>query len=438
MAYVVIIGAGLTGISTAYHLEKNGFFDYQLFEKDQTSGGLCRSVTQDNFTFDYTGHLLHASDPYFRELIETIVGMENLNIINRESFIYSHGTYTRYPFQSNLYGLPPEVIAQCIEGFAKRPFSRRAPRSFHEWVVRTFGIGIAQNFFFPFQSKIFAYNIKKVSPTWMGRFVPNTTLTQLIEGSLTDRGTAAIGYNANFVYPKQGGIQFWINKLANQLRNTIQTNYQAHQIDLHNNQVQFSNGHAASFKVLINTAPLDQFLYALRGPHSIDPLRKASEKLLCNSVINFNVGIAREKLSTKHWIYFPETQFPFYRIGFPHNFASSSVPAGCSSLYGEFSYLKKPKKPLATLVNDAYNTTQKLLGIDDSQIITKKVISIPHAYVIYDFWREKNLPRLLNRLHELNIHSVGRYGGWKYSSMQEAVLDGKNTATAILQKMRTQ
>ncbi len=436
MAKVVIIGAGLTGISTAYHLEKNNFFDYQLFEKDQTVGGLCRSVIQDNFTFDYTGHLLHASDPYFRELIEQIVGMENLNIINRESFIYSHNTYTRYPFQANLYGLPAPVIAQCIEGFAQRPLSRHRPHSFHEWVLQNFGKGIAQHFFFPFQSKIFAYNIKKVSPTWMGRFVPNTTLTQLIEGSITDRSVGAIGYNANFVYPKQGGIQFWINKLANQLQNKIKTGYQAQEIDLKTKHVQFSGGHTESFEVLINTAPLDQFLNSLRGPQSVHSLRKASEKLLCNSVINFNLGIAREQLTTKHWIYFPEKQFPFYRIGFPHNFARSAVPAGCSSLYGEFSYLKKSRKPIHTIVNEAQEATKQLFALSDKEIITQKVISIPHAYVIYDFWREKNLPRILQRLTDLNIHSVGRYGGWKYSSMQEAVLDGKNTATEIIQKMR--
>jgi UDP-galactopyranose mutase len=60
------------------------------------------------------------------------------------------------------------------------------------------------------------------------------------------------------------------------------------------------------------------------------------------------------------------------------------------------------------------------------------VLNISHAYVIYDAWRDKNLNKIHQRLQEHSIHSVGRYGEWKYSSMQEAVLDGKATAQTLL------
>src|SRR3990170_4683281 len=113
MAQHVIIGAGLTGLSAAYHFEQQ-HIDYLMFDKESQPGGLCRSVTQDGFTFDYTGHLLHISDPYFRSLLEKIYGFENLNTITRRSFIYSENTYTRYPYQINLYGLPTQTIIDCI------------------------------------------------------------------------------------------------------------------------------------------------------------------------------------------------------------------------------------------------------------------------------------------------------------------------------------
>ncbi len=97
MTRVVIIGAGLTGLSTAYHLEQLGFFDYVIFEKEPEIGGLCRSVTNNGFTFDYTGHLLHINDPYVKILIEKLVGFHNFNYIPRESFIYSQNVFTKYP-----------------------------------------------------------------------------------------------------------------------------------------------------------------------------------------------------------------------------------------------------------------------------------------------------------------------------------------------------
>lgn len=430
MANVVIIGAGLTGLSTAYHLEKKGFFDYVIFEKEPNVGGLCRSVQQDGFTFDYTGHLLHAADPYFRQFLETIVGLENLNSIFRRSYIYSHGVYTRYPYQINLFGLPTDVIVECIESFVAKHKGNHHPRTFHDWVLRNFGAGIATHFFFPFQQKIFAYDLKKVTATWMGRFVPQTSLNQMINGAIADNQDKSIGYNAQFFYPKRGGIQFWIEKLKNQISNPIRTKFSVAAIDCKRKIITFTNGHQESFKILINTMPLDNLITVL-SEKSDSTVARAQRHLVCNSVINFNLGVNHSNLSDKHWIYFPETQYPFYRIGFAHNFASSMVPVGHSSLYGEYAFIKKSDGEQQKLTNQAVDAAKKLLNIDDHHIVTKKIITIPHAYVIYNFWREKNLPTLLKQLENQSIYSIGRYGAWKYSSMQEAVLDGKTIADTI-------
>jgi protoporphyrinogen oxidase len=224
MAKIVILGAGLTGLSAAYHLEKKGFFDYKIFEKDSTVGGLCRSVYQDGFTFDYTGHLLHASDPYFQTFIAHVVGMEHLQSVIRRSYIYSQNVYTHYPFQINLFGLPAETIAECIEGFVLKKKTKQV-RSFYDWALYNFGKGIARHFFFPFQKKIFSYDLKKVTSSWTGRFVPSTSLSQMIYGAIKDPAhDQKVGYNAHFYYPKQGGIFFWIEKIAHALANPIKVN----------------------------------------------------------------------------------------------------------------------------------------------------------------------------------------------------------------------
>ena len=107
------------------------------------------------------------------------------------------------------------------------------------------------------------------------------------------------------------------------------------------------------------------------------------------------------------------------------------TPDGCSSLYGEFAYIGKSKHTVQRMLHDALTQIKKLLNIAKHDIITEKIMYITHAYVIYNFWREKNLTRLLARLEACNIYSTGRYGAWKYSSMQEAVLDGKKVAETI-------
>jgi protoporphyrinogen oxidase len=430
MSTIVIIGAGLTGLSTAYHLEQSSFFDYHFFEKEQNLGGLCRTIKQDGFTFDYTGHLLHISDPYFRSFIQNTIGFDQLHSIQRRSFIYSHNTYTHYPFQINLFGLPRRVITECITGYINRKTSIRKPKNFIQWVHKNFGTGFGNHFFFPFQKKLFAYDLRAISASWTGRFVPSTSLEQIIEGALYEPAASDVGYNAQFFYPKQDGIVAWLHTIAQHIKNPIHYAFCVKAIDMQKKIVHFTNGHSQAYDVLITTMPLDILLQVLiEKPTTF--LKQALPYLRCNSVINFNLGINRPALTTKHWIYFPDPQFPFYRLGFPHNFAESNTPAGCSSLYGEFSFIRKPQSWTKTTLDTALAQTQKLFKIADQDIITKAIIYIPHAYVIYNQWRDQHIAALLNHLEENHIYSIGRYGAWKYASMQEAVLDGKKMADSI-------
>ena len=432
MAKIIIIGAGLTGLSAAYHLEQAGFTDFKIFEKEDQVGGLCRSVQQDGFTFDYTGHLLHISDPAFEAVINKYIHKDSLNLVQRRSFIYSHETYTNYPFQTNLFGLPSEVIISCIAGFVNRP-KKLKNDSFYNWVLYKFGDGIARHFFIPYQTKIFDYDIRKITASWTGRFVPPTSLEQIITGAISNK-PETIGYNANFFYPKQGGIFDWVRKFANQIQTPVQTNYCVKKIDFKNKLVIFDNGHLEKYDYLITTMPLDVLL-KLSLESSNQNLKLAANKLVCNSVINFNLGLNRPDLSDKHWIYFPEKKYPFYRLGFYHNFSKQVTPPNCSSVYGEFAYINKTKEQINNMLIKSLQKTQELLNFKDQEILTQKMIHIPHAYVIYNQWREQNLPKIHKRLNLSKIYSCGRYGEWKYSSMQEAFLDGKKVAGQVLNKM---
>ncbi len=430
MKKVVIVGAGLTGISAAFHFEQIGFDDYILFEKESEPGGLCRSITQDGFTFDYTGHLLHINDDYFKSLIEQYVGFDQFHTIHRRSYIYSQNTYTDYPFQINLHGLPKKTIIDCIMGYVERP-SIEQPKNFKEWVDTNFGTGFGNYFFYPYQEKIFSTPIKQITASWTNRFVPSTSLEQILEGTFANEKKEGVGYNAQFYYPKQGGIFSWVKQFAHQIRKPIQTDFCVDTIDIKNKTISFTNGHTQEYETLITTMPLDILLGCIKEPAD-SSLATARANLRCNKVVNFNLGIDRPALSDKHWIYFPEEQFPFYRIGFSHNFAASMAPPNCSSLYGEFSYIDKSPEWISTALAHSIQKTKQLFGITSHEIITEAMIHINHAYVIFDAWRDSNLPRLLTQLEKYGIHSVGRYGAWKYASMQEGILDGKEVVEKVM------
>jgi len=432
MPSIVILGAGLTGISAAYHLEQLGYDDYAIFEKETTVGGLCRSLRRDGFTFDLTGHLLHLNNDYVRTLVDQTVDKSLFATVNRRSAIYSYDRYTQYPYQINLYGLPIDVIVACIEGFVQRPSAATTPTMFTDWVMSSFGAGLARHFFFPYQEKIFDLPVNELSASWTGRFVPATSLPEMLRGALAP-SQEAIGYNAQFFYPTKGGIDRWVDGFAAHIKKPINTGHEVVAIDGKNKRVIFANGIEEPYEQLISTLPLDLLLnYLSEGAHT--NLRSARAHLRCARVINLNIGIRRPELAPYHWSYYPEGQFPFYRIGFPSQLVPAMAPAGHSSISAEISLLNRSPQEREAKIATARQAIHKLFALNEHEIATEVIIDIPHGYVIFDRWRDDHLPQLLADVTtHYQIQSIGRYGAWKYASMQEAILDGQAGAQKALQ-----
>ena len=86
-------------------------------------GGWCRSVEEKGFTFDFAGHIMFSNDPYVHELYKMLLG-DNVHWQDREAWIYSKNVYTRYPVPGGLYGLPPDVIKECIVGAIEARYGR--------------------------------------------------------------------------------------------------------------------------------------------------------------------------------------------------------------------------------------------------------------------------------------------------------------------------
>ena len=75
----LIIGAGLAGLSAAYHLGQGS----EIYEAEDYSGGKARSEHVDGFTFDVTGHWLHLRDEAIRGWILDLLGDDHFLRIRR-------------------------------------------------------------------------------------------------------------------------------------------------------------------------------------------------------------------------------------------------------------------------------------------------------------------------------------------------------------------
>ncbi len=420
---IIILGAGLAGLSAAWHLQRKGI-DCLVFEKESEVGGLCRSKQINGFTFDCSGHLLHFRHRYAFNFIKGLLG-NNLVEHQRNALIYSFGRYTSYPFQANLYGLPSSVVKECLLGFlevAQNGHSYKKNQNFLNWINYTFGKGIAKHFMVPYNSKFWTLSPRELTCEWLDGFIPTPSLNQIIEGTI-QKSKSQFGYNARFWYPKKGGINQVPLALARGIKN-LYTDCKAVEINLKKQQIKFDSGNREKFDFLVSTIPLPEIPNLIKSiPKQIQPLFK---KLKWNSIFNLNLGIDRKDSSGRHWVYFPQKEISFFRIGFPHNFSPHIVPPSKGSLYAEVSY--SPDKPIdknKTILRIKKDLRKVgIINYDDS-ICVEDINDIKYGYPIYDKNYASSRKKILEFLLKNNILSSGRYGSWRYMSMEDVILQGK-------------
>jgi len=386
------------------------------------------------FTFDYSGHLLHIKNEYTESLVKKLLG-SNISSIKRSSWIYSSGVYTRYPFQSNLFGLPPDVIKECLMGFIKSAYERQNMRveSFEDWILKYLGEGIADRFMIPYNKKLWTVPPREMTTEWLGKYVPKPNIDEILDGALRSN-KQDWGYNSYFYYPKRGGIESLINGFLSHIEpDSIHLKKKVVRISLEKKTIFYDDGDCEQYEKLISTMPLNELVSIILEIPS--DLRNVAGKLRYNSVLNINLGIGRGDISDKHWIYFPEDDYVFNRVGFASNFSNSMAPAGCSSIYTEICFSDWAPLQFGSIEEAKKRVCKDLMKcsiIDPrDKIVCSHSFSIKPAYVIYDKEWNRARSMILDYLKERGIFSIGRYGAWEYSAMEDAILEGKAASEEI-------
>ncbi|MBC8071647.1 MAG: hypothetical protein IAG13_25200, partial [Deltaproteobacteria bacterium] len=186
-------------------------------------------------------------------------------------------------------------------------------------------------------------------------------------------------------------------------------------------------GRTHGYRKLVSTIPLPQLVERIEGvPQEI---RDAAAALRSVRWRWLDVATRTPAPIPEHWIYVPDPEVPFFRVGIYSNAAPATAPAGCSGLYVELADRERdPDLPaiLAALAD---------MGAISSpaDVLFTELREIEHAYVVFDEAHGPATTAIHGWLGAQGIRSCGRYGAWVYSSMEDALQDGMEAAAWLQQ-----
>ncbi|MDX2436291.1 MAG: hypothetical protein QNL88_04490, partial [Acidobacteriota bacterium] len=158
-------------------------------------------------------------------------------------------------------------------------------------------------------------------------------------------------------------------------------------------------------------------------------VRAAHAALRWVRCLNLALGVEGQAPSPEHWLYFPDPELPFYRVGFPSNHGSLA-PAGHHTVSVEVS-LDPGEGNVAELALAAENAVVAAGLLDRDAVKVRRVTVLDPAYVVFDHPRREAVALLRRFLRERRVMLAGRWAEWKYSAMEDAVLDGMRAARSI-------
>ncbi len=427
MEPMLIVGGGLTGLVAAEQLERAGM-PAMVLEREAEPGGACRSLSDEGFVFDYTGHLLHVGRPETETYLDELGLWQQLEINRRRAAVVIDGQTTPYPVQINTHGLAPEVRRDCLLGFVRAWADKAAdePADFRAWVLDRFGEGLAEHFFFPYNSKLYRARPEELSLDWVGRYVPKPKLEEVVDGAL-GLHDEDVGYNATFRYPASGGISLLPNGVAGRLSG-LRLEREVAKVHLGESWVELADGERIGWSKLLSTislpALIDRIVDSL--PQEVAQARRS---LRWVRVLNLALGVEGAAPSAEHWLYFPDPDLPFYRVGFPSNHGDLA-PAGCHTVSVEVS-LDPDAGDVEALAAGAQSALVSVGLLDEGAVRVRRVTVLDPAYVVFDHPRREAVALLRSYLREHDVILAGRWAEWKYSAMEDAILDGMRAARSL-------
>lgn len=417
MSNNVILGAGIAGISAAYHLKQKGESSV-IFEKDNDWGGLCGFFEIDGFRFDRFVHFTFAKD---EKIAELFAKSSPLYAHPPVSYNYWRGCWLKHPAQNNLAPLPIEEKVKIIDSFVNRPRKDVAEISdYAEWLRVQYGDYFAENFPFAYTRKYWGVEAKQLETKWVGNRLHVSPLPEVLRGAFAEQ-QENFYYTKFMNYPKKGGFRSIMNECRKGL--DIRLNKKAVRIDTAAKQVEFDDGTVENYDNLISSLPLPEIIKMISNvPENV---QNAAKQLRWTCGYQVSLGFNRPDVAKYLWFYIYDEDVPPARVYSPNLKSPDNAPEGCSSLQAEIFFANGVKVVDKNII--LQKTVEKLKEIcqfNDSDVVVKDIRFEPYANIIFtpEIYESRKVVR--EWLQAQGIKTIGRFGEWDYLWSHQAFESG--------------
>ncbi|MBM2812980.1 MAG: amine oxidase, partial [Chloroflexi bacterium] len=390
--------------------------------------------------WDLGCHVQFSHYGYYDDVLERALGDAWL-WHERESWVWIRGRFVPYPFQLNLHRLDPGDREVSLRGLEQAATQSRdlSAANFAEWILATFGPGLAELFMYPYNRKVWGYPLEQLSVDWIGERVARPDLDRIRRNIAERRDDVSWGPNNLFRFPLEGGTGAIWKAVASLLPSErLRFGHRVKSVRPSDRVLTLENGQRLNFDTLISTVPLDVLTTMVEGLSA--QALEAGRRLVHSSVHVIGVGLhgaQPETLRRKCWMYFPEPSSPYYRVTVFSNYSPRNVPPidDCWSLMAEVC-----ETPYRSVDPSALRSGV-LAAMERDRLIPPgtRVVSYwqrreEYGYPTPFLGRDDALRALQYELEAHRIFSRGRFGAWKYeaSNQDHSFMQGVELANRLV------
>ncbi|MEO6393402.1 MAG: FAD-dependent oxidoreductase [Pyrinomonadaceae bacterium] len=416
---VVVIGAGLAGLTAANYFRQQGV-PVRLFEAGKQIAGLAQSFHDDEgFTYDFGAH-------FITNRLARAVGIESLcrDVPRYRETVWLDNKHYGYPF-----GLL-RVPRYAASGMASRlhAFGKVEAESATDWFRQQYGKRLADEVALPLIEAWSGASSDDLAHT-VGSSIPSSIL-RIIWLKLASRVTGhaiACGYSREqpentgvwHVYP-EGGIGTLCQKLANDLAGSIELESPVQEIVVENERATGVrvNGEFQAASAVVSTAPVNILAKLMRGTDKLKYLARFRYR----PMVFVNLRMNGRHLLPDVVTWTPEDKFPFFRLTetplsmpwlAPAGKTIITVDIGCQVgdeiwSMDDAALAEYCVSHLAPIIPDA---RERYLG--------SRVLRTPIAYPIFAREYEEDRLRFQAGTGIEGLHSVGRNGEFMHIFMED-------------------